>query len=353
MSARTRSAAVCAAVFAAMQSAALLKAADLTWDADPGTPGVQDGSGNWNTTTANWFNGTSNVLWSNATPDSAFLGNGGVFNNNTAAHNVTVTEPITVQNLTFDIGADGGIYNVFDDFGGGALTLAGNIVKSANNGVSQILLGNRLTLSGGQHTFTIRDTPGDTPELTVNAEITGAGGVTIDNSSYEQWGTTVFNFDNTYIGATNVTKGRLVINTDNALGSGAAGVTIANQGALSVGGAGTVPNSSVTISKPITVTRNTYTGTDFNDYPDAFISANAGGQHTVTPRGSPARSSSIRPTLGSGLTRPRSSSPPTCSRARTRPMPCSRPTATVLEPSPSPATTPRCSAVSGSWAASK
>src|SRR4051794_16473559 len=275
MKGRSRVACVSAAVFAALYSSALVKAADLTWDADPGAPGIQDGSGNWNTTSPNWLNGGANVLWSNANPDSAFLGAGGTFNANTAAHNLTITEPITVQNLTFDIGTDGGVYNVFDDFGGGQFTLAGNIIKSANNGTSQILLGNPLTLTGGQHTFTIRDTPGDAPELTVNNEIRGSGGVTIDNGTYEQWGTTVFNFDNSYTGATNVNKGRLVINTNNGLGTGSAVVTIANQGALSVGGAGTVPASSVTISKPITITRSIYTGTDFDDYRDAFISANA------------------------------------------------------------------------------
>jgi autotransporter-associated beta strand protein len=285
MKARTRVACVSAAVFTALYTGSLVRAADLTWDGDPSTGGVQDISGNWNTTTPNWFNGTTNVLWSNATPDSAFLGTGGAFNNATAPHNLTVTEPITVQNLTFDIGSDGGIYNVFDDFGGGQLTIAGNVIKSAGNGTSQILTGNAVRLTAGQHTFTIRDTPGDAPELTVNGEITGAGGVTIDNGTFEQWGTTVFNFDNTYTGATNVNKGRLVISTNNGLGTGSAGVTISNQGALSVGGAGAVPASSVTISKPITVTRSIYSGLDFDDYRDAFISANAGPQHTVTLNG--------------------------------------------------------------------
>jgi len=99
MKARTRVACVSAAVFAALYTGSLVRAADLTWDGDPSTGGVQDISGNWNTTTPNWFNGTTNVLWSNATPDSAFLGTGGAFNNATAPHNLTVTEPITVQNL--------------------------------------------------------------------------------------------------------------------------------------------------------------------------------------------------------------------------------------------------------------
>ena len=44
-----------------------VKATDLTWDIDPGTPLAQDGSGAWNTSNLNWYDGASNVAWSNAT----------------------------------------------------------------------------------------------------------------------------------------------------------------------------------------------------------------------------------------------------------------------------------------------
>src|SRR4051794_35704955 len=45
-------------------------AATLTWDNDGiGTPA--GGSGVWNTSSANWWNGTTYTLWSNATPDNA------------------------------------------------------------------------------------------------------------------------------------------------------------------------------------------------------------------------------------------------------------------------------------------
>ena len=37
-------------------------AATLTWDADPGTAGIQDGAGTWDTTTNNWYDGANNVL---------------------------------------------------------------------------------------------------------------------------------------------------------------------------------------------------------------------------------------------------------------------------------------------------
>lgn len=56
---------------------------DLTWDNGAG-------SGNWNTTEPNW-NGST---WNNANPDNAIFGS-------TAAGPVTLTEAITVNNITF------------------------------------------------------------------------------------------------------------------------------------------------------------------------------------------------------------------------------------------------------------
>lgn len=40
-------------------------AANLTWDADTGTAGAQAGSGTWDTTNTNWWNGTANTTWVN------------------------------------------------------------------------------------------------------------------------------------------------------------------------------------------------------------------------------------------------------------------------------------------------
>ena len=56
-------------------------AATLTWDADPGTAGIQDGAGTWDTTTNNWYDGANNVLWPNTTADEAILGDGGSISN--------------------------------------------------------------------------------------------------------------------------------------------------------------------------------------------------------------------------------------------------------------------------------
>ncbi len=50
-------------------------AATLTWDPNTTTAGAQDGSGTWNTTDANWFDGANDVVWPNTT-DTAVFGAG-------------------------------------------------------------------------------------------------------------------------------------------------------------------------------------------------------------------------------------------------------------------------------------
>jgi len=76
-----------------------------TWDADTGTPGAQDGSGIWSTSTSNtnWWNGAANTNWSNSTlPDNTVIGAG-----DGAAGTVTLGEDITVGNLRFDAPGSG------------------------------------------------------------------------------------------------------------------------------------------------------------------------------------------------------------------------------------------------------
>src|SRR5436190_24224796 len=72
-----------------------LTAASLTWDADLGLPGAQDGLGTWNLANTNWFDGTSNVMWSNGAPAfDATFGTGGT------AGVVTLGTGITAGSLT-------------------------------------------------------------------------------------------------------------------------------------------------------------------------------------------------------------------------------------------------------------
>ena len=73
-------------------------AATNTWDADIESPGAQDGSGIWSSDAANtnWWDGTANVPWDNAAPESAVFGSG-----SGPAGTITLGGPITVSNLYF------------------------------------------------------------------------------------------------------------------------------------------------------------------------------------------------------------------------------------------------------------
>src|SRR3954471_20088572 len=76
-------------------------ATTLTWDATPATAGPQDGAGTWRSVASNtnWWDGTTNLAWNNATPDSAIFGAG-----TGAAATVTVSPSGTtnsVGNITF------------------------------------------------------------------------------------------------------------------------------------------------------------------------------------------------------------------------------------------------------------
>jgi autotransporter-associated beta strand protein/T5SS/PEP-CTERM-associated repeat protein len=224
------------------------------------------------------------VTWSNAIPDSAVFGT-----NTTSAsvspYTVLLNDNLVVQDMTFGNASNGAYYNIADQ-GDGAqtLTLNGNILKTATSGGTVFQLTNALVLSAGAHVVTLQDSPGDVPaEMTMDNAITGAGSLTLDNgfnsSGYPQWGTLVLNADSDYSGGTNIVKGRLVVNTSNGLGTGP--VTISSQGNLAFGGAGTSPVGNLNITNPITITRDTYSGTDYSDYPDAITSSNTGNPSDV------------------------------------------------------------------------
>src|SRR5580765_5647172 len=72
-------------------------AANLTWDNDGNfVNGRNDGSGNWDTTSLNWYNGAINQVWNNVTGDTAIIGNGGT------AGTLTLTTGITAGGITFN-----------------------------------------------------------------------------------------------------------------------------------------------------------------------------------------------------------------------------------------------------------
>lgn len=76
-------------------------AATLTWDADSGTAGIQDGPGTWQVGVGNWDDGTPNVPWADGNDAVFGGGSGGV------AGTVTVVGPIAAPSLTLNDPAAG------------------------------------------------------------------------------------------------------------------------------------------------------------------------------------------------------------------------------------------------------
>lgn len=110
-----------------------LRGADLTWDGDTVTTGLQDGAGTWNTTDINrWYNSTTTLYqaWSNGTPDLAIFGAA-----SGAPGTVTLGTPITASGLRFDVAG----YTI----SGSTLTLAGAPTVTANSDatLSSVLAG--------------------------------------------------------------------------------------------------------------------------------------------------------------------------------------------------------------------
>ncbi len=105
------------------------RAASYTFDANTGSAGVQDGSGTWNTTLANFWNGTSDVQWPNQNTDVAVFGAGG------GGGIMTITTGnVTTNGITFATVTSGAYYQTL----GGTITLAGTdptiTVNAANGG---------------------------------------------------------------------------------------------------------------------------------------------------------------------------------------------------------------------------
>ncbi len=125
-----------AAILAFLVGAA--SAVPLTWDADLGTGGLQDGGGTWDTSTSRWWTGSGYTTWSNSNPDSATFGVGGP-----AAGTVTLGEPITAGGITFNAPAS---YTVSGD----TLTLAGppTIAANVNATIASALAGTGFTKTG-------------------------------------------------------------------------------------------------------------------------------------------------------------------------------------------------------------
>jgi autotransporter-associated beta strand protein len=228
-------------------NATVAVSATLTWDADTLTAGAQDGSGNWdNGITANWWNGSADVAWGNL--DSAVFGSGG-----TGTYAVTVTNNVTVNNLTFNSGN----YTIAGS-SGQTVTLAGTatIVANTNATISLPLAGSAgLTKSGSG-------------ALNLTANNTFGGNLTV-NSGSVQGGTTA---GGSYLGA--VSGGRTIM-----VASGAA-ITVSNNNVFNGGGetAGGLP--------AVVINGGTFNSTRYNSIGNVTLNSGATLSQSASDSGS-------------------------------------------------------------------
>ena len=131
------------------------------------------GAGTWDTSTANWFNGTTDVAWTNAT------------------NAVAVFAGATAGTVTLNTG------------------ISANAIDL--NGTGYIIQGNTLTLVGSNSGISVAsgesDTIGSTVGGSVGLYLTGGGTLALTNS-------------NTYTPGTTISAGTLLIGNATALGAG-------------------------------------------------------------------------------------------------------------------------------------
>ena len=172
---------------AASSPAVLTVVMPLTWDARPGTAGVQDGSGSWGGAGTNWWDGANNLAWQD--------NNTAAFGVNTPTNcTVTLTSDVTPLSLTFNA-TGGGIYTLA---GTNTIWAAGNplpVVANANatitanfNGSGGVAKsgGGTLTFSGNNNNASTGGTFINGGTLVLNATAWGSyagGGVYINNGS--------------------------------------------------------------------------------------------------------------------------------------------------------------------------
>ncbi len=258
-------------VTASQSYSVTIQSPTLYWDPSQNHSGTgSGGTGTWNTGTTNWFNGVSDVAWSNAYDANAVFdgGNGGTVSLSTGITAKTLSftsSGYTITGSTLTLSGDGGSVGVSSGMsetigsviaggsglalsGGGTLTLTGansytagttvsaGSLQIGNGGVSGSL-GTGGVTDNGSLVFDLSNSP------TIANAISGTGSLTQESSSLVLTGA------NTYSGTTTINSGAgLQIGLSPNTNSGALGTgPITDNGSLTFD-----INSSPTITSAIT-----------------------------------------------------------------------------------------------------
>ncbi|MDZ7620721.1 MAG: autotransporter-associated beta strand repeat-containing protein, partial [Patescibacteria group bacterium] len=154
---------------------ASVHAAVLTYDANTGTAGAQDGAGaGWNSSNTNFWDGAANVVWPNTTGDEAVFGAG-----SGAAGTVTVGT-VTANAVTFNAPGSGNY-----TLSGGTITLGGTsptIAANVNATINSILAGTAGLTKTGTGTLTLSGS-GAAMDLGTNGVTVTAGTLRLARTS--------------------------------------------------------------------------------------------------------------------------------------------------------------------------
>lgn len=129
--------------------------------------------------------------------------------------------------------------------GAGTLTLGSNVTFTNTGNPLGSTLSGKLNLGATTRTFTIGDTSSAATDLTVDAVISGTGGLTKSGS-----GTLVLNGNNTYSGITTLSTGVLSVGHNNAAGVGS---LMLNGGTLSAEAASRTLANTVSLAANSTI----------------------------------------------------------------------------------------------------
>lgn len=155
----------------------------LQWDANAGGDGVADGGGAWDSTTANWWTGSTNVTWDNSGGVIAVFGNGGVAGTAAGQGVISVSGTVQAGGLDFQALDLSGTNRTYT-FSNGTISLADGAFIRIANGVTNTGVGRltfNSTLAGSNITF--EKTGNDLGLVTLTGSNTWTGTLTLANTA--------------------------------------------------------------------------------------------------------------------------------------------------------------------------
>ncbi len=155
----------------------LASAAPLYWDAAGSDGANLGGSGPWDTNTARWFNGTTDIAWTNANNYDAYFGG--------AAGTVTLQMGISADDIYFTNAT--GNYYITNLTGAEMVTVANSIDTGGGEHTIAALIGNSSNLNkngNGRLHLPVDNTAGLTGNVTINQ-----GEVSVENNNALGYGT--------------------------------------------------------------------------------------------------------------------------------------------------------------------